>query len=109
MPTQHHRFLGMEKIRLSLDLSREPSRIAWTFLGKTTQIAGVEGQKHYDVNLVMPCGSDTLNWSHQRLAAPLTLKIEAWDRSTPSTMTELLFQDIDRTGSVYDISYVQIK
>jgi hypothetical protein len=109
MPLQQHRFLGLEKIKLKIDLTRDPSRIAWTFQGKTAQITGIAGQKHYEANLVMPFGASTVNWNHQRLGPPLTLKIEAWDRSTPAVRTELVIQDIDRTGSVYDISYVQIR
>jgi hypothetical protein len=109
LPAQPHRFLALEKIRLVIDCSRDVSRIAYDLAGQSGQIQGAAGQKHYEQDLLLPRWPSTLSWNHERLAQPLSLYITAWDRSSPAVQTQCAIQDIELTGNVYDIAYVQVR
>jgi hypothetical protein len=109
MPNQPHRFLAMEKIRLVIDCSRDTSRISYDMAGQTGQIACVAGQKHYEADILLPCWPSTLSWSDKRMRQPLCLNVTAWDRSAPAEQASYAISDIELTGNVYDIAYVQVR
>jgi hypothetical protein len=107
LPINNHRFLCYERIRLNLTCSRDVSRIEYTFLGGLWTITGSPGKTDYTVTLIIPKRPSTLDWSDCRLGPPLQLGVTAWDRSVPAIRATTAIQDIELTGSVYDITYVQ--
>jgi hypothetical protein len=107
LPVQRHRFLALERIKLTMRFTREPLRIEYQFLGNTGKMDGIAGQIYYETSLNIPVASSTLSWQDVRLKPSQTLVIKAWDRSTPAKYAECRIDDIELTGSVYDISYLQ--
>ncbi len=103
-----HRFLAMEKLRVYLDFTSPPRTIRLYFASQEYNLAGVDGQTHYETYLHIPELPSTLSWTDQRLAPSMTIQAEAVDRSTPPNHIGAVIDDIELTGSVHDIVHAQI-
>jgi hypothetical protein len=109
MPIMPHRFLIRERVKIIMDFSREPSRIEYVFLGETHAINGIAGKTHYEDSLIIPIRANTLEWNGKRITPPLVLTVTSWDRSQTPAKAQATISDIDLTGSVYDITYIQVR
>jgi hypothetical protein len=108
VPVNPHRFLALERLKISLDFNRAPLSAEITFAGREIRLTGAADQKHFDASLIIPRLPSTITWDGRRLADPLTLRIHARDRSSPSQELNCDIQDVDITGDVYDITYAQV-
>ncbi|MEA4888103.1 MAG: hypothetical protein VB070_01360 [Clostridiaceae bacterium] len=108
MPADPHRFLAREKLRIYLDFTSPPQMIRMRFASQEYNLAGVEGQTHYETYLHIPELPSTLSWTDKRLAPPMTLQVTAVDKNNPPNQIDAVIDDIELTGSVYDIVHAQI-
>lgn len=109
LPVQPHRFLALERLKISLDFNRDPQIASYTFNGQKNPISCIPGICHYEVSLIIPDIPSTLSWADQRLRAPMQLLIEAQDRQTPPGRLAVSVNDLEITGNVYDITYPQAR
>jgi len=109
LPVQPHRFLALERMKITLDFNRDPLSASYTFNGQNVPITCERGISHYEVSLIIPDIPSTLSWENQRLRPPLQLLIEAQDRQTPAGRLAVSVNDLEITGNVFDITYPQTR
>jgi hypothetical protein len=107
IPVDDNRYLAGEKILLVMDFNQDPAIIEVTLNGRTWRFFGVSGILHYETGIIIPDWQETLTWSGERLAAPLTMTISATARSDLSLVAARSFPGIDITGHVLELVLAQ--
>ena len=131
LANQPHRFLSYEKIKVSVKIKGEAERVslrfeapleAMTYRNTLGQVYHYKDEMGFEVQFplnfqksthdpslweleyILPLCPQTLDWENQRLRAPYTLTITAEKGSTKRQMSVV---DIEMTGNIYDLLYVQ--
>ena len=131
LANQPHRFLSYEKVKIKVKIKGVADQVsvrfdaaleAMTFtnsLGQTYRYADETGQnvafpiqmkkseteaQMWEIEYILPLCPQTLTWENQRLRQPYTMTITG---RKGSAVKQLSVHDIDMTGNVYDLLYVQ--
>ncbi|MDW7657656.1 MAG: hypothetical protein SCM11_10845 [Bacillota bacterium] len=107
MPVDENRYLAGEKILLVMDFNQDPGLIEVVLNSRTWRFFGVIGILHYETGIIIPDWQETLSWSGDRLAAPLTMTIRATARSDQSVVATQSFSGIEITGHVLELVQAQ--
>jgi hypothetical protein len=107
LPVNPLRFLALERLRLVMDFSQDPVRIEIRLLDRLWIINGVSGKTRYETYLFLPELPETLSWSGQRLAPPMSLLVTATARADPNVTASASVDGLELTGDVREIVRVQ--
>ncbi len=107
LPTAKKHFLGLETVWLNVSFNKPVSDWQYTFLGLTHTVPAGANQTAFSLPIKMPLNCDTLTWRNQRLQSPYTIEIEAADRKATHNRASSVIQDIELTGDIFDLLYLQ--
>lgn len=131
LATHPHRFLSYEKVIISAEVTGNPDRLEVRFSPEleAMQYVNSKGQtytfmeefgyviefplimekltdKAYRIETILPLARETMNFADERIAAPYTITVTAVKGDIRKDFT---ISDIDITGNIYDMLYVQPK
>lgn len=129
MTNEPHRFLGYEKVKIRAEVTGNPERVEVRFSpeleamhyvnskGQTYDFVdefGYEiafplmmskvGEGLYEVETILPLTPQTLSFENERLREPYFMTVTA---VKGELRRDLTISDIDMTGNIYDMLYVQ--
>ncbi len=108
VPLDPLRFLGLEKLLITVDFNRPPRSIRYSLAGSERVIFAKAGQTHYEASMIVPTGHQTMNWQNGRERDALSFELWARERSKTNETVSVTIPGVDLTGSVYDITIGQV-
>lgn len=101
------RFLGLETIWLTVRFNKPVQYWQYTFLGAVHAVPAAAGQLEFTVPIKLPLDQSSLTWNDQRLREPYRIDITGFDREEPARMVTAVIGQIELTGDIFDLLYVQ--